>query len=90
MKVPPRGPCCLYATLPADAVAVAVVDDGGPASSCFNAPMISASLCLPFAISLLFLPQNHIHFPADCGEQVTQGDVAAQSLEQGELEVEDL
>src|ERR1700722_17558724 len=34
---------------------------------------ISASLCLPFDIALLLVPQNHIHFPAVCGEQVTYG-----------------
>src|SRR5882724_2460789 len=41
-----------------------------PASNCFNAPIISASLCFPFAMSPLLVPQNHIHFPADCGVQV--------------------
>ena len=29
--------------------------------------MISASLCFPFDMTLLLLPQNHIHFPADGG-----------------------
>ena len=41
------------------------------ASNCFNGPIISASLCFPFDIALLLVPQNHIHFPAVCGEQVT-------------------
>src|SRR5277367_5830666 len=42
-----------------------------PASNCFNAPIISASLCLPFDITPLLVPQNHIHFPAVSGEQVS-------------------
>src|SRR5271156_2901723 len=41
-----------------------------PASNCFNAPIISASLCFPFDITPLLVPQNHIHFPAVSGEQV--------------------
>src|SRR5271155_4575621 len=42
-----------------------------PASNCFNAPIISASLCFPFDITPLLVPQNHIHFPAVSGEQVS-------------------
>ena len=30
-----------------------------------------ASLCFPFDMALLLAPQNHIHFPAHCGGQVT-------------------
>jgi hypothetical protein len=41
-----------------------------PASNCFNGPMISALLCFPFDMTLLLVPQNHIHFPADGGEQL--------------------
>ena len=36
-----------------------------PASICFDAPIISASRCFPFDMTLLFVPQNHIHFSAD-------------------------
>jgi hypothetical protein len=37
-----------------------------------QAVLIPASLCFPFDITFLLAPLNHIHFPADYGEQVNQ------------------
>src|SRR3990172_5411215 len=43
-----------------------------PASTCFNAAMISASVCLPLDMLLpLSDLRNHIQFRADLGEQVS-------------------
>jgi CheY-like chemotaxis protein len=43
-----------------------------PASNCFSAPIICASVCLLFDIlPSPFLRRNHIQFRADSGDQVT-------------------
>src|SRR3989304_195876 len=45
-----------------------------PASTCFNAAMMSASVCLPLDMLLpLSDLRNHIQFRADLGEQVRLG-----------------